>query len=190
MPRTKNQIIEIRKQKTTLIKQVALELFANQGYYVTSISKIAKAAKISKGLIYNYFESKEALITEIILEGFDVIGNAFDRNKDGVLTNKEFTYFIDESFLMLKSDTHFWKLYFSVLIQPVVMQLVQHKLMQILTPFLNTTTNYYKSKGVENPVAHARFLGAILDGIALNYIADPEGFPVNEIKKILIEKFV
>jgi len=35
-----------------------LQLFANNGYESTSISKIALTAGISKGLMYNYFRAK------------------------------------------------------------------------------------------------------------------------------------
>ena len=33
----------------------------------TSVAKIAKEAGISKGLMYNYFESKELVIKELIM---------------------------------------------------------------------------------------------------------------------------
>jgi len=68
MPRTEKQFEEIREFRKAMIMDVALELFANEGYYPTSISKIASKAGISKGLMYNYFKSKEVLITVMILE--------------------------------------------------------------------------------------------------------------------------
>ena len=58
MPRTKEQFEEIRSEKVKMIKEVALRIFANEGYFQTSIAKIAKTANISKGLLYNYFERK------------------------------------------------------------------------------------------------------------------------------------
>lgn len=69
MPRTKKQFEKIRNEKIELIKNSALKLFAENGYHSTSISKIAKSAKISKGLIYNYFESKESLLHDIMFSG-------------------------------------------------------------------------------------------------------------------------
>ena len=44
----------------------ALELFVTYGYQGTTISQIAKKASVSKGLLYNYFKSKEELLHEII----------------------------------------------------------------------------------------------------------------------------
>ena len=63
-PRTKQQFEDIREEKRSLIMKVALELFAEEGYHNTSISKIASRAGISKGLLYNYFDSKEDLIKD------------------------------------------------------------------------------------------------------------------------------
>ena len=65
-PRTKEQFAEMREQKSQLISEKALELFAEHGYEATSISMIAKEAGVSKGLIYNYFSSKEEILKEII----------------------------------------------------------------------------------------------------------------------------
>jgi len=62
--------------------------------------------------------------------------------------------------------------------------------MAIMMPVVMLMADYYESQYVANPMAHARMLGAILDGISLNYMIDPENFPLNEIKDILIQKFL
>ncbi|MEA3445052.1 MAG: TetR/AcrR family transcriptional regulator, partial [Bacteroidota bacterium] len=92
-PRTKEQFETIREERREQILQVALELFANEGLN-TPISKIAKEAGISKGLVYNYFESKEELLREVALSGMKEIFGLFDPNHDGVLTDEEFVFFI------------------------------------------------------------------------------------------------
>ena len=65
MPRSKEQFEEIRKKTKENILNAALKLFAEKGYHGTSINDIAKAANISKGLAYNYFESKKQIIEAI-----------------------------------------------------------------------------------------------------------------------------
>ena len=77
-PRTSKQFDKIRQQKKRLILDTSLELFAEKGFHATSISQIAKKAKISKGLIYNYFESKDDILNEISNEGFQVIFSNFE----------------------------------------------------------------------------------------------------------------
>ena len=97
-PRNKIQNEAIRRASIDRIMDACLELFSRQGFAATSVNQIAKEAGVSKGLIYNYFESKEALIKEIVLDGMNKFLEIFDRNKDGILTSEEFIFFIERSF--------------------------------------------------------------------------------------------
>lgn len=188
-PKTDEQFKQIRKEKKALIMDSALELFAAHGFEQTSISKIAKHAGISKGLMYNYFDSKEDLIKEIMFEGFNVFVEVFDPNKDGVLTDDEFDIFINETFNILADNTNYWRLYFAAMMQPKVINMVKDKLIESIMPFFKTMTEYYKLRGAENPAEEAMLLGAMLDGVSLNYINNPEMFPTEKIKKLIIKKF-
>jgi len=55
-----------KEQKKELIMQTALQLFAKNGFYSTTIPDIAKSLKMSVGNMYNYFKSKDLLAKEII----------------------------------------------------------------------------------------------------------------------------
>ena len=57
---------EQREQRRQLIIDKAIELFAKNGYADTKIGDIAKAADMSVGLMFHYFESKEKLFEEIV----------------------------------------------------------------------------------------------------------------------------
>jgi AcrR family transcriptional regulator len=48
------------------LADVALELWAEQGFDQTPVAAIARAAGISKGTFYLYFESKDALLLEVL----------------------------------------------------------------------------------------------------------------------------
>jgi AcrR family transcriptional regulator len=121
-PRTPQQFQEIREEKMTLIMDVALQQFANEGYYRTTISEIAKKAGISKGLMYNYFESKEALLRSIIDRSVNEIYKFFDANRDGHLTEDEFEFFIKKLNILLIRNRHFWQLMMQLLVQHDVMK--------------------------------------------------------------------
>jgi AcrR family transcriptional regulator len=116
-PRTPKQFEEIREERKTLIMDVALEHFANEGYHATTINHIAKYAGISKGLMYNYFESKEALLTSIINRSVLDIYEDFDTDRDGYLSEKEFEFFVLRVSQMLKNNKAFWRLFFQLLMQ-------------------------------------------------------------------------
>jgi len=57
--------------KKDFIKKTALDLFVQRGYHATSISEISIKANVSKGLLYHYFDSKEALLKELLYNGIE-----------------------------------------------------------------------------------------------------------------------
>jgi AcrR family transcriptional regulator len=107
----------MRDEKKTHIMNVAMEHFANEGYHHTTISHIAKHAGISKGLMYNYFESKEELLAAILSRSMREISHYFDPDKDGILSEEEFELFIRKYFLIIRENLSFWRLYYQLLQQ-------------------------------------------------------------------------
>jgi AcrR family transcriptional regulator len=182
MPRSAHQFLEIREQRQAQIMTVALELFARQGFHSTSIANIATEAGISKGLLYNYFDSKEALIRELIIHGFEELFSVFDPDHDGKLIRSEVKFFTIELLEVLKSDTRFWRLYFSMLTQPEIFGLVGDWVMNKAIPIFEMLAEYFKMEGAEDPMTESRLFAAMLDGIAMNFAFDPENFPIDKVR--------
>ncbi|MCF6171033.1 MAG: TetR/AcrR family transcriptional regulator [Bacteroidales bacterium] len=189
-PRTPQQLEQIRKERRKAITDTALEVFAEHGYESASISKIAKKAGVSKGLMYNYFESKEDLLTSIMMEGMGEMLQMFDTDKDGILTREEFTCFIEDIFSLMSAKRSFYKLYFALIMQPSVWKLFESKLPGMIEPIIKTMVDYYRKKGVKDPVLEAALVGALLDGVGFHYVYKADLYPLEEMKKIIIERFV
>lgn len=120
-PRTAVQFKEIREEKRSLIMDAALENFAGKGFHNTTINQIALQSGISKGLMYNYFESKDELLAEIIDRSVSEMYKYFDTDRDGMLTGEEFELFIRKLFNLLKEKRSFWRLFFQMIMQKDVM---------------------------------------------------------------------
>ena len=189
-PRTQKQFEAIREEKRARILDAALELFAHEGYHNASISKIAQKANISKGLIYNYFESKEAIVKEILNSGIDQMLNLLDVNRDGVLDPEEIESFIHNMFKHLKENREFWMLYFNISLQPEIYPLVKEKIDELAQPLMNQAVGYFSRAGFENPQGETLIFAAELDGISFHYIMDPEKYPVEMVKKLLLQRYV
>ena len=101
----------------TLIMDVALEHFAKEGYYRTTINHIARHAGMSKGLMYNYFESKEALLEAIIHKSVNEVYKYLDIDRDGYLSEDEFEFFVRKINVLLKEKRYFWRLLMQLLMQ-------------------------------------------------------------------------
>ena len=188
-PRTSEQFEAIREEKKLLIMDTALELFANEGFHSTSIQDIANKAGISKGLLYNYFESKEELIRLIIARGLEEIMAFFDPDDDGMLTRQEIRYFIEETFRILEENVEFWKLYFAILTQPPVLKLVDKVFQETIESFFDMVERYFEEMGDKDPKASARVFIALLDGIGIHYVMNPENFPLESVKQKIIELY-
>ncbi|OIK10902.1 TetR/AcrR family transcriptional regulator [Bacillus sp. MUM 13] len=61
------------KEKSRLIMEAALALFAEGGYHATSIQEIVDKCKMAKGSFYNYFKSKDELLLFIFTHFYESI---------------------------------------------------------------------------------------------------------------------
>lgn len=191
-PKTSEQFKQIRNNSKTKILVAALELFAIDGFHNTSISKIAKHAGISKGLMYNYFESKEALLTETIIMSMVDAQEASQEVMEGIeeLPPQEVLIsLIKFFFAMLEENKTMWKLTFSLAMQVSNMPAVEEVITKIFQEFLSTLEVVMKMTGYPDPELESRLLAAQLDGIFFHYIIFKKTYDIEKIKNKLIEKY-
>jgi len=186
-PRTEEQFEEIRKEKVELIMNTALQLFANIGYESTSISKIALTAGISKGLMYNYFPSKEALLQRIIMDGMEKFMHFLNVDDQNHIKKEELIQFIDGNLDSLKKNTDYYRLYFSLIFQPKVFQILGGDFMIIFEQLVQKLVMYFTQQGEKRPYVKARFILAIFDGVGIHYISDTKHFPLDDVRELIIE---
>lgn len=186
-PRTEEQFEEIRNEKVELIMSTALKLFANSGYESTSISKIASSAGISKGLMYNYFSSKEDLLIKVLSSGMQNFMHFLQVEDMDHIKREELILFIDGNVNSLKKNKDYYKLYFSLVFQPKVFQLLGEEFMHIFEEVIEKFVLYFTQQGTENPYVKARFILALFDGVGIHYISDVEHFPLDEVRDLIID---
>ncbi|NMC41616.1 MAG: TetR/AcrR family transcriptional regulator [Bacteroidales bacterium] len=176
-PRTKKQYEAIREEKRALIMQSALELFSRNGYLATTISNIARYAGISKGLMYNYFPSKEELLHEIIRKSVDEMYQYFDPDHDGYLSGDEFEDFVLRIADLLKRKKAVWRLFFRLLMQEDVQKYFNENENQFrdLSGKITMLTEYFNRKKETKPPGYDSVLDMnmfiiTLKGFALTYV--------------------
>jgi AcrR family transcriptional regulator len=64
-----------RKKEITrqALLQAAIKLFGDRGFQGTRVEDITDRVDLAKGAFYNYFDSKETLLAELILEGIELL---------------------------------------------------------------------------------------------------------------------
>ncbi|MGV8093361.1 MAG: TetR/AcrR family transcriptional regulator [Mangrovibacterium sp.] len=189
MPRSKEQLEQLRKEKKNLIMDVALELFAKNGFHATSISEISQKAGISKGLIYTYFTSKQEILKEITDAAIGKIYKNFDLNKDGILTKEEFIFFIRESFRIVKENLIFWQLYTALILQPGVIDSFGKEYKKYdgkAQPLVQQILDFLKLNDSEDPQGDLMVISSMLKGAFVYAITTPEFFPLDVLEEKII----
>jgi len=190
MPRTKEQFESLRKESRQRILDAALKVFAKQGYHSATVDAIAKTAGISKGLMYNYFKSKDEVLNELMIGMMEALMCEYMPLKPSKkFTKDDIIKFINLGIDLVLQKPYYWKLYFSVFVQPEVMSIVYKKMMKMGKPYVEGLIDYFKKKGVEKPEIMTRYFSAIMDGIQMHIMLDPKTFPAEEVKKLLIKQF-
>lgn len=189
MPRSKEQFEEIRKKTRDNILNASLKLFAEKGYLGTSISDIAKEANISKGLAYNYFESKQKIM-EAILEQLFKQAEKFIIVMDSVKDPYEkLKLIIEFSFKYYEENEDLWMLYASFIFQPGILEKGKKLLTEFNKKYLHKMEVIFEELGFKNPKLELRFIGGLLDGIGLDYYLDKTHFPLNDMKEFLLQRY-
>ena len=188
-PKSKEQFEEIRTEKRSLIMHTALELFAEKGYHQTSISQIAKSAGISKGLMYNYFDSKEALLGEIFQEGFNQAYENFDQNQDGILQKEEFISFIYRLKNLIDENRSFWQLLAGLLTQPGTLSSLKSVHIEGYSDINKLLYEYFAELGCDDPKFEMLYCTSLLQGAFLQYILSPETYPIDDIIARIVKTY-
>lgn len=189
-PKTAYQFNRIRNRRKKTLMNAALKLFSEKGFESVSISDIAKKADVSKGLLYNYFENKEDLVKEIVIDGTRKLTIDMDFDFSIKLTKERFVDLINKYFELIESGSDYWRLYISVLTQPRIAEMMKGQLFEHVSSFIVNVSEYYKAKNEKNPLVSTLLIGALLDGVSIDYMLEPENYPLNEIREIIINKLM
>lgn len=180
-PLSKEQFEEIREESKNKIITTALQLFAKKGFENTSISDIAKTAKISKGLTYNYFSSKDELLEEALLYILHKITFVLDGAANIKDPYARLEHFIRMNFSLLKQDPDLWKMFIVLTLQLDGRSKAARILKEYWNSLFQNASAIFKEMGHANYVEIAYQYGAMMDGLSIHYILlnDPS-FPFEE----------
>lgn len=178
----------MRNSSKEVIVQAALKLFSSKGFFNTSIRAIAKEAKISDGLLYNYFDSKEQLVMEVMKSAFETIDQIVldDETADPVENVKQsivnFTALLEQELdkirLLAQMGLHKEKFDF-------LNQITISKYSDSVRKFEQN----FSLMGLPNPKTEARFIVAALDGLAFEFLLMDNPFSLDQFKQDLINKY-
>lgn len=175
-----------KKEKRDRILQTATDLFSKKGFAETTISDVAKAANVSFGSVFTYFDTKEALFEAAVTEPFEAINALFLHYP---FDPKNYLKSLKQ---MVKAHTAYFAQNENVvrLLQQVLGQYERFpKLFDVLNTFLHDVTTAYGEiilEGQNQGVLYKRPTESVvisylsyLNGIRLTII-DPADHPIWE----------
>ncbi|SNT00232.1 transcriptional regulator, TetR family [Ekhidna lutea] len=146
-------------EKQEKILEVALDLFAKDGYAATSTSKVAKEAGVSEGLIFRHFVSKEGLLRSILELG-EKKAQALFQVAEGMEDPKEvLRRIIGLPFNISEDQYAYWKLIYSLKWQASVYDDSMSK------PIKEMLIPAFADLGYSNPTVEAETILVIIDGL-------------------------
>ncbi|PSW19888.1 TetR/AcrR family transcriptional regulator [Photobacterium sanctipauli] len=181
--------------KKQQIIQVAIELFATQGYEKTSISAICAHAHVSKGAVFHHFKNKEELLREVFIHMAEIV-NEVDDNVDamteGLSAKEKLINLLDHIFMSMALPEKQLSYQFELQIlcqstmRAVLEDLIEDRYRLMMASFQTILRDIPSADGVVD----SHMLIAEIDGIAINYVFAKDDYPLEEIKKRFINKYL
>lgn len=191
-PRSSQQLDEVREQRKDEILQAALELFAQRGFHNTSIEQIRKKAGVSKGLIYNYFEKKEDLVTAILMREVDQGDNLLEEMGAQPEAQGKIRWLLDYAFNSMIENPEHQKLVAALSLQLDLPEFEHLKevIMGRVVGIFPLAEQLMRELGFADPKAEGQAFTALLDGIGLQYLMlGGEVIDLDYMKQYLIRRY-
>jgi len=187
-PKTPAQNEQIRVESKQKIMDAAFRLIAKNGYEATSIASIATKAGVSKGLLYNYFESKEALIEALVLaameEGDELLENMISDDPVQTLRNM-FVWFFKE----IRERHDHWRLLTELTFKIDKFDFVHDMVTAKMNEYVGVLEHMLEQMDYKDALGEARIISALLDGVSIQAMMVREDYPLEEMEKYLIKKY-
>ncbi len=153
-------------EKQQRILTTALELFAQEGFDITSTSKIAKQAAVSEGLIFRHFTNKKGLLLALTSEMKAKMEALFQP----IIAESDPRQCIRQTlalpFSIAKTEYDYWRLQYKLKWEKDYQQDGK------LQPLQDRLTAAFEELGYANPQQEALLLIQILDAIAIALLRD------------------
>lgn len=192
MPRTAEQWNKMRTTTRTRILAGALEVFKQRGIHAASMESIAKCAGVSKGLTYNYFDSKEDLLAAVVSQWMDELAAFWEGIESESNPLNRLVLVLDRFCGSVKRDPQRHRLYFTAFFELEYLASIQtasrgsRKLAQQLDRVRLVSRDLFAQLGASDSEAEVAFFRLLTSGLAAEYIMSPKGFPMAALKKRII----
>ncbi len=177
----------MRGKTREAILAASLELFAKHGYSGTTTESIAKKARISKGLIFTHFSTKQDLLFALFDEEIEHILPEIFKDDDPRPPKERFISLVNSWLDLIKTKPLLVRLSLQLSLDEEYRKLMKKKGKQYFELAFVRLSNLIKQLGSDKPDLDCYLLMFVFDGVVANYTVAPDLFPIDAIKNHLIE---
>ena len=192
MPRTPEENERIRQATIEKIRAAAMELFMKQGYYATSISDIAKHARFSKGLLYNYYKGKEELLSEMVKDRIGEVAEVMSEAFSLETPKEQLTSIVNGAIDNIHKNPEVHRFYLHLQTQPEAdVDLIKYSrlIIEENARLFELQCKIFERMGESEPRRRSLYFSSVLQGIMLMIATYPQKFPIEELKQQIIREF-
>lgn len=192
MPRTQEENERIRQQAKAKIREAAIELFMRKGYHATSIDDVSKHAGVSKGLLYNYYKGKEELLGAMVEARIGELIQVMEKAEALETPAEQLKHIVEGAVDNVRRSPEVFRFYLQLQTQPEADETVAKYgklLIEESARQFQIQCRMFEKLGASDPVARSLYFSSALQGIMLMISTYPDQFPVEAMKRQIIEDF-
>ncbi|MFM1654984.1 TetR/AcrR family transcriptional regulator [Brevibacillus sp. B_LB10_24] len=192
MPRTREENERIRQAAKENIRNAAMEIFIERGYHDASIDDIAKRAGVSKGLVYNYYKGKEDLLANMVQHRIDEISEVMQAAADLGSPSEQLKYIVEGALDNVRQRLNEYRFYLHLQTQPEEDKILfkySQRLNKAMAEQFEVQCRLFAELGVEDARIRSLYFSSTLHGMMLMIATYSDHYPVEEMKKQIIQQF-
>ncbi len=183
-------------QRREEILQAALKCFREKGFQAASMGSIAREFGMSTGHIYNYFESKEAIIEAIVEKWVSeyIRKTMFSWTPDDALRSEQVHACVKSELEERIHDENF-ALTFEILAEGMrnekIAACVRRASRRARAHLLELNEKIYAARKLPLPAdirVRTMVATSIFDGLCVQYASDPESFNLEEVIPLVVRQ--
>lgn len=172
------------------ILKAAMDLFIAKGFHDTTTREITVAAGISKGLMYNYFTSKEAILEAIIDLRTQDLSAVIAQCKVAGDAGASIGRLVAAYCYMLRRDRAYLRFRTALVLQPGIPASVTDRIHLRVQQLFEAICGLLADVGVADARQATYELMARLEGMGLHYMGVLPDYPLDDMQEKITQEYV
>lgn len=192
MPRTAEQWKQVRTRARQKILKGAQQVFERKGFHAASMELIARQARVSKGLAYNYFRSKEDLLMAVLETWISELASFWAHLEAEPTPVRRLARVLDRFCESLQRNPDRYRLYLAVFLESEYLSSIEkaalrsRKLSRQVSRIYAASRELFASLGASDPDAEVAFFRLLTSGLAAEFLMSPKNFPMQALKERIL----